>query len=145
MVSNFSKVDDDHIEYDGKKYAVYSIGIKADEFLEMCGQLEEKYNFKVLNMEYQTKKLNTDCEFDGVTNTFSVIQEFVIHSCALEHVGVNITNLIKQTEEFSDYYVTRHARSLSLLGHAYKNQGMEVEYNHGKGADLARARRAKEV
>ena len=136
MVSNFSKVDDEHIEYDGKKYAVYSLGIKTDEFLEMCGHLEEKYNFKVKNMEYRTKQLNPDCEFDGITNTFPIIQEFVIHSCALEAVGVDITNLIKQTEKFSDYYETRPARSLSLLGHAYKNQGKEVEYNHGKGADL---------
>jgi hypothetical protein len=47
MASFFSKVDDEHIEYDGKKYPVYGLGIKTDEFLEMCGHLEEKYNFKV--------------------------------------------------------------------------------------------------
>jgi len=136
MASFFSKVDDTHIEYEGKKYPVFALGIKSDEFLEMCGRLEEKYNFKVKKMEYRTKQLNPDCEIDGITNTFLVIQEFVIHSCALEADGVDITNLIKQTEKFNDYYETRHSRSLSLVGHAYNNQKKKIIFNYGRGADL---------
>jgi ribosomal protein S13 len=87
-------------------------------------------------MEYRTKQLNPDCEIDGITNTFSTILEFVIHSCALEAVGVDISNLIKQTEKFNEYYATRHSRSLSLLGHVYKNQGKKIIFKHGTGADL---------